>query len=1152
MSDEGPNQGELFNVEGWHERQPINCRILSRSFLMACRSQIAYEIEKFDQRLPELEARIAAKGSVPKAVEDSKQRVTFELTVNSDVKDSSPPQTVYSASTAPFRPTPWEGAPAIAPTPVNMLPAHWLAMRFPQGGIVFDISSQDPELLHGLSVHPFDVQFFQAGEGQAIPTMSHASERHRPDPASFGQWFLESGGKSMPAVLAFLLGPETGATDITLLRFRLSSHHVLVVCPGSSCVQPLLSAWDGTAYQMGEYLLLCDPGPGFLRPAKAGPNKIPDDTWPKISVITVSFNQATYLEECLLSVLDQGYPNLEYIVIDACSTDGSQDILRRYEGRLDTLVIEPDDGQSDGLTKGFSHATGEILTWVNSDDLLAPDALRHAALAFLTQDCDLVAGGCDRVTENTEDIIARHHSALPLGKVVDLGLHHNLMWHDAWEKGDYFFQPEVFFSAEIWRRSGAYLKPHLYWAMDYELWIRMAMAGARVAHIPETLALSRMHDEQKTTQEALYLYQLKNILLEYDDLFQELEKFALELPEGDFIYDRPTPGHTPAAPAAPSTLTGRILGLRDPNRLAAALKRRLKPSTVNLMRRLWRLRHPHHAARALDRRLPSFARSMGRSVLRRVKYSRRGYRVVSAVRLSELTTRSNMLSEIIDKANADARMLEYTQNEMAQLQSHTADLKAAMEAKESIISEYVSSVQTLQNSLMEQDERYKKVLQEQIGSYETALKDQKESYEGTLAKQQSDFQSTLAQQQKDLSEASEKALAGVRGELTKNLEEASEREGKLSRDLEAEKSAVRQLSDEAASALAQIFFDRASDPKTLVAAKELLLQGLSAKDAVATLINRQSHLIHTHHFRAARRLITPDVEFPVVGELEKVVGELTIVDIGSEIIAEGDIYGPLAEHWTCKIIGFDPFMGEEFEPAAEESGTGEPATSPERPYKVETLPNFVGDGGNATFHINRFGPTSSLKETNHDLADRFGLLGEALKTAQTLEVETHLLDNLLDSRGEQPEFYDFLKVDVQGSTFDVLKGAKGTLKKTLVCQLEAEFSELYLGERLFPEIHDAMSKAGFELVDLCNLGHERYGLFDAVPQYNFHASKLLWADCIYMKKTEKILKKNSAALLRMAVIFHHIYRKYDLAAALIGEYDKRKSSTLLDLYFKAF
>ena len=103
---------------------------------------------------------------------------------------------------------------------------------------------------------------------------------------------------------------------------------------------------------------------------------------PRISIVTPSFNQAPYLEATLKSVLDQNYPNLEYFVIDGGSTDGSLDILRRYADRLTGWVSEPDHGQMHAINKGFSHATGEIMAWLNSDDMLCPWALQTVGHIF--------------------------------------------------------------------------------------------------------------------------------------------------------------------------------------------------------------------------------------------------------------------------------------------------------------------------------------------------------------------------------------------------------------------------------------------------------------------------------------------------------------------------------------------------------------------------------------------------------------------------------------------------------------------------------------------------------------------------------------------------------------------------------------------------
>ena len=241
----------------------------------------------------------------------------------------------------------------------------------------------------------------------------------------------------------------------------------------------------------------------------------PSSGWPTITVVTVSYNQANFVEACIRSVLEQGYPALEYIVVDGNSDDGTIEILERYRDRLGKLVIESDDGQSEALNKGFRLATGDIMTWVCSDDVLAPNALFHVAKAFSENTVDIVAGGC-RVVNGDGELSFLHHCAAELHRVQRLSFSDVSNFLGNWQASDFFFQPEVFFSRRIWEVSGAYLREHLYYAMDYDLFLRMAMAGGKIVHIPRTIGVSRQHDQQKTQHGTMeYLPQIHGILSDY-------------------------------------------------------------------------------------------------------------------------------------------------------------------------------------------------------------------------------------------------------------------------------------------------------------------------------------------------------------------------------------------------------------------------------------------------------------------------------------------------------------------------------------------------------------------------------------------------------------------------------------------------------------
>ena len=245
-------------------------------------------------------------------------------------------------------------------------------------------------------------------------------------------------------------------------------------------------------------------------------------TWPRITIVTPSFNQAAFLEATIRSVLDQDYPNLDFVIVDGGSTDGSVDIIERYRHRFSTVIIERDNGQSDALNKGFAASTGDIMNWLCSDDLLEPGALHRVALAFLRHRPDLVVGGCVRIGHDRADEILRHHTMLKWGRNLRFDPFDILAYLSRWQSGDYFFQPEVFFSRDVYVRSGAYVDDRLYYLMDYDLWLRMALAGATVRHIPHDLGCSRVHEAQKT-RERRDVVAASPIMQHYHEVFAALE-----------------------------------------------------------------------------------------------------------------------------------------------------------------------------------------------------------------------------------------------------------------------------------------------------------------------------------------------------------------------------------------------------------------------------------------------------------------------------------------------------------------------------------------------------------------------------------------------------------------------------------------------------
>ncbi len=205
-----------------------------------------------------------------------------------------------------------------------------------------------------------------------------------------------------------------------------------------------------------------------------------------VSIVTPSLNQAAYLEQTMRSVLEQGYRELEYIVVDGGSTDGSVDIVKRYADRLAWWESEKDSGQAEAINKGMKRARGEIVAWLNSDDIYMPGAFEAAAKAFASRpDTVLIYGNMLAVDGRGRTINILRYKQLSLEDLLCFEI---------------IGQPAVFMRRSAFEKAGG-LDASLHFMLDHQLWIKLAQQG-EILHVDGIWAAARYHAEAKNRSQA--------------------------------------------------------------------------------------------------------------------------------------------------------------------------------------------------------------------------------------------------------------------------------------------------------------------------------------------------------------------------------------------------------------------------------------------------------------------------------------------------------------------------------------------------------------------------------------------------------------------------------------------------------------------------
>lgn len=233
--------------------------------------------------------------------------------------------------------------------------------------------------------------------------------------------------------------------------------------------------------------------------------------YPKISIVTPSYNQAPFLEATIQSILSQNYPNLEYIIIDGGSSDGSQEIIKKYEPYLHYWCSEPDAGQYDAINKGFSKSTGEIMAWLNSDDMYCSWTLKTVAsimtslpqIKWLTT---LMPAHWDweGLAINFETFPGYSQAAFLDGRYLPVPKTRASI--------GYIQQESTFWNRSLWEKAGSYISTEYKLASDFELWARFYLHAELYSTLSPLAGFRCQSNQRSVRQENLYISEAKEIL----------------------------------------------------------------------------------------------------------------------------------------------------------------------------------------------------------------------------------------------------------------------------------------------------------------------------------------------------------------------------------------------------------------------------------------------------------------------------------------------------------------------------------------------------------------------------------------------------------------------------------------------------------------